>query len=181
MARLILSWWTMFLQLSGTCISRSVEDNMKQLREAQTMVSDIFRLFKLPFRWVQVSRIWAASSENRIIAYAKTKAQISCTVTAQLISVFVFATWIAQFLFYYIPKFQASSLLLWLYRPVCVRPGRNLQKSVFSCRSSCFQHFRVLDCHNFSVILLKILNKLIIEARPCSIYNKSMKEDMYKK
>ena len=30
-------------------------------------------------------------------AYAKTKAQISCAVTAQLISAFVFAIWIVQF------------------------------------------------------------------------------------
>ena len=37
--------------------------------------------------------IWAATWENRIFAYAKTKPQISC-VTAQLISAFVFATWI---------------------------------------------------------------------------------------
>ena len=33
--------------------------------------------------------------ENRVFAYAKTKAQISCAVTAQLISAFVFATQIA--------------------------------------------------------------------------------------
>ena len=45
-------------------------------------------------------------------------------VTAKLISAFVFATWIVQFLFYLNPKFQASSHLLWLYSPVCVRPGR---------------------------------------------------------
>ena len=30
--------------------------------------------------------------ENRLFAYAKTKAQISCAVTAQLISALVFAT-----------------------------------------------------------------------------------------
>ena len=30
--------------------------------------------------------------ENQIFAYAKTKPQISCAVTAQLISAFVFAT-----------------------------------------------------------------------------------------
>ena len=44
------------------------------------------------------------------------------TVTAKLISAFVFATRIVQFLFYFNPKFQASSLLLCLYRPVCVGP-----------------------------------------------------------
>ena len=39
-------------------------------------------------------------------AYAKTKAQISFGVTAKLISAFVFATWIVQFLFFLNPKFQ---------------------------------------------------------------------------
>ena len=50
------------------------------------------------------------------------KGQISREVTAQLISAFIFATKIVQFLFYLNPKFQASSLLLRRYRPVCVRP-----------------------------------------------------------
>ena len=40
----------------------------------------------------------------------------------QLISAFVFAPRIVQFLFFLNPKFQASSLLLCLYRPVCVGP-----------------------------------------------------------
>ena len=42
----------------------------------------------------------------------------------KLISAFVFTTWIVQSLYYLNPKFQASSHLLWLYRPVCVGPGR---------------------------------------------------------
>ena len=37
---------------------------------------------------------------HEIFAYVKTKAQISCTVTAQLISAFVFTTWIEQFFLY---------------------------------------------------------------------------------
>ena len=49
---------------------------------------------------------------NRNFAYAKTKAQISFAVTAKLISAFVFATRIVQFLFFLNPKFQAFSLLL---------------------------------------------------------------------
>ena len=44
--------------------------------------------------------------------------------TAKLISPFVFATRILQFLFYLNPKFQASSSFLRLYRSVCVRPVR---------------------------------------------------------
>ena len=38
-------------------------------------------------------------------------------VTAKLISAFVFATPIVQSLYFLIPKFQASSHLLWLYSP----------------------------------------------------------------
>ena len=45
-------------------------------------------------------------------AYAKTKMQINCAVTAQLISAFVFAIWIVQSLFSLNPKFQASSNLV---------------------------------------------------------------------
>ena len=41
-----------------------------------------------------------------------------------VISAFVFATRIVQFLLYLTPKFQASSLLLCLYRSVCVGPVR---------------------------------------------------------
>ena len=52
--------------------------------------------------------------------YAKTKAQISFTVTVKLISAFVFATRIVQFFFFLNPKFQDSSLLLSLYRPICI-------------------------------------------------------------
>ena len=48
------------------------------------------------------------------------KTQISCAVTAQLISAFVFASQIVQSLYLLNPKFQASSNLLWLYSPICV-------------------------------------------------------------
>ena len=52
------------------------------------------------------------------------------------ISAFVFVTRIVQFLFFVNPKFLASSLLLNLYRPVCVRPGRKPRRPVFSRRGS---------------------------------------------
>ena len=73
---------------------------------------------------------------NRLFAYAKTKTQISCLVTAQLISAFVFATQIVQFLFFLNLKFQASNHLLWLQSPVCVGPGRKPRRPVFSQRGS---------------------------------------------
>ena len=44
---------------------------------------------------------------------------------AKLISAFVFTTRIVAFLYFLNPKFLAFSLLLHLYRPVCVRPGQN--------------------------------------------------------
>ena len=50
--------------------------------------------------------------KKKDFSYAKTKAQISCAVAAQLISAFAFPTRIAQFLFFLNPKFQASSHLL---------------------------------------------------------------------
>ena len=35
-----------------------------------------------------------------------------------------------------LPKFQASSHLMWLYSPVCVGPGRKPRRPVFSQRGS---------------------------------------------
>ena len=71
-----------------------------------------------------------------MFAYAKTKVQISFAVTAKMISAFVFATQIVQCLLYIQPKFYDSSFLPWVYRPVCVGPGRKSRRSVFSCRGS---------------------------------------------
>ena len=83
-----------------------------------------------------VNHIWASLCENRIFAYAKTKTQISCAVTAQLISAFVFATRIAQSLYFLNLKFQASSYPLWLHSAVCGGPGRKPRRPVFSQRGS---------------------------------------------
>ena len=67
--------------------------------------------------------------------YAKTKTQISLAVTAKLISAFVFAIWIVEYLFFLNTKFQASS------HQVAVRPGlcQTWSEStllVFSCCGS---------------------------------------------
>ena len=56
--------------------------------------------------------ICAASWENRVFAFAKTKTQISFAVTAKLICVFVFATQIVQYFFFLNTKFQASRHIL---------------------------------------------------------------------
>ena len=58
-------------------------------------------------------------------SYAKTKTQISFAVTAKLISAFVFASRIVEFLYYLNPKCHASCYRLWPYSPVCVGSGRN--------------------------------------------------------
>ena len=52
------------------------------------------------------------------------KPTICICFTAKLISAFVFATRIVQFLFFLNPKFPFSSHFLCLYRLVCVRPVR---------------------------------------------------------
>ena len=54
------------------------------------------------------------------------------TVTAKLISAFVFSTGIVESLYYLNPKFQASSHLLWLYSQVSVGPGWKPRRPVFS-------------------------------------------------
>ena len=82
------------------------------------------------------NNIWASSWENQHFAYAKTKTQISCAVTAKLINAFVFATRILQSLYFLNPKFQAFSHLVWLYSLVCVGPGRKPRRPVFSQRGS---------------------------------------------
>ena len=68
-----------------------------------------------------------------------------CAVTVQLISVFVFSIRVALFLFYLYPKFQAYSLMLSLYRLVCVGPGRKPILLVFSCTGSYIVYANVLS------------------------------------
>ena len=70
-------------------------------------------------------------------AYLKTKLQISCAVTAQLISAFVFATKTVPSLFLLNPKFQAPIYLLWLSSPVWVGPGRKTQRQVSHDAAHC--------------------------------------------
>ena len=71
-------------------------------------------------------------------------------VTVKLISAFVFAIRIVQSLFYLNLKFQASSHLLLRYSLVCVGPGQNPRRPVFSQRGS-----SVMD--HYSMILIKTL------------------------
>ena len=63
--------------------------------------------------------------QNKLFAYAKTKAQISCTITDQCLR-------IVQSLYFLNLNFQASSFLLWLDSWVCVGPGWKAQGQIFS-------------------------------------------------
>ena len=73
-----------------------------------------------------------------------------CAVTAQLVCAFVFASRTEKSLFFLNPKFQASHLLLRLYRPVCVRPGLKPRRPVFLCCGSF-----VTSPHNMSCLVGK--------------------------
>ena len=87
-------------------------------------------------------------------AYAKTKTQINFAVTAKLISAFVSASRIVQFLIYLNPKFQASSHLLWLYSPVCVGPGRKPRRPLFSQRGSYMSENQITQRKKQTITLL---------------------------
>ena len=63
-----------------------------------------------------------AKSASQLLC--ETKAQISFAVTAKLITAFVFATRLVQFLYFLNSKLQASSLPLCLPSLVCVGPVR---------------------------------------------------------
>ena len=56
---------------------------------------------------------WIGLSESRLLAYSKTKTQISCAVSA---------TYIVQAIYFLNPHFQASSNLLWLYTDLVENP-----------------------------------------------------------
>ena len=102
-----------------------------------TLVHDDFKIFA--YKLTLASCLKANMSRvvrKRIFAYAKTKTQISFAVTAKLISAFVFAIRLVQFLFKLNTKFQASSHLLSLCSLVCVGPGRKPRRPVFSERGS---------------------------------------------
>ena len=54
-----------------------------------------------------------------------------CAITARPINTFDFCTRIVLSLYLIITKFQASSLFVSLYRPVCVGPGWKPRRPVF--------------------------------------------------
>ena len=63
----------------------------------------------------------------------------------QLISEFVFATRIVQNLYFLNSKFQASSNVLSLYRPVCIGPGRKPRRLFFFSQRGLFDKLQHLS------------------------------------
>ena len=55
-----------------------------------------------------------------------------------VLTAFVFTTEIVPSLNILNPKFPASSHILWLYGPVCIRPGQEPRKQVLSWPSSIY-------------------------------------------
>ena len=90
-----------------------------------------------------------------VLAYAKTKTQISFAVTAKLYSAFIFASRIVQSLYFLNTKFQASNHLLWMYSPVCVGPGQKPRRPVFSQRGS---NMKSKKLPRIDIVLLCILD-----------------------
>ena len=82
---------------------------MRRLKYARTMYA--------------ISKI-SPHEKTNILHMRKTKAQISFAVIAKLISVFVFAIRIVQFISFLNTNFLVSSHLLCLYSSVCVGPVR---------------------------------------------------------
>ena len=86
----------------------------------------------------------------------KQRRRSAFTVTAKLISAFVFTTRIVQFLFYLNLKFQVTSHLLWLYSLVCVRPGWKPRRPVFSQRGSYVVEYIWLKIQKTSFLLMRL-------------------------
>ena len=80
----------------------------------------------------------AASGENLLFVFSKTKGQIST---------FVFTTLKVQSLNFLNPKFQASSHRLWLYSQVCVLPSWKPRRQVFSQSSSYKLDYTKINLH----------------------------------
>ena len=76
---------------------------------------------------------------------------------AKLISVFVFATRIVQFLYFLNPKFPVSSHRLCLYSPVCVGPVQK-QHCWFSHKASCIYSPSVHFCIQASIGQMRLVS-----------------------
>ena len=111
---------------------------------------------------LQFCNCMGCRTRNPTICICKTKTQISCAVTTELISAFVFATQIVQSLFFLNLKFQASSLLLWQHSMICVRPNQKpkLFDSDAKAHTELLVHQRIFGFNSFRIDLSTVYNTL---------------------
>ena len=87
------------------------------------LICGVSVLYQLLFNTYENKRLcWLCQTT---ICIGKNKGADQLCINCGADHAFVFSTWIVQFLSFLNPKFPASYHLLRLYRPVCVRPGRN--------------------------------------------------------
>ena len=110
------------LRCSVTCTCINLEGNRVWMPEREKMA--LYQNTRTFLKAVSSEKHMSHMGKPTICLGEKTKAQISFAVIAKLISAFVFATRIVQFLFYLNPKFQDSSSFLLLCSLVCVWPVR---------------------------------------------------------
>ena len=102
-------------------------------------------------RLVSTCTIRAVSCENLLFVYAKTKAQIRCAVTVQLICTFVFATEILQSLYFLNPNFKPLAIFVVVQPDLCWFWWENL-KTDFLMAQLPYLYFKKLDTKDFAVI-----------------------------
>ena len=113
------------------------------------------------------------------ICIGENKSADQLRVTAKLISAFVFASLIVQFLFYLNPKFQASSSFLCLYRSFCVGPVRK-PHCWFSHEAAhlCFENRMLLSLCKIYIHVRKIFCQLNLCFNEDAILSAYMKTSM---
>ena len=109
-----------------TCLFRVLMINFSTF-----LLSTFLPIFKKEKNTQKITRFSDLLTLPRLWHVGGNKAIFILRLTAKLINVFVFATPIVQFLFFSNRKFQASNHLLWLPRPLYVRPGRKSRRPVF--------------------------------------------------
>ena len=90
------------------------------------------------------------------IANAKIKAKISCAVTTQLISVFVFPIKIVQ-PFFLNPKFQVSSHLLWPYRQIVLDRSKTSHDTAHILSGYVYKKKAIIIMSMFAICFFNVL------------------------
>ena len=101
-----------------------------------------------------------------------------CAVNTQLVSVFVFDTWIVKSLYFLNRKFQAFNHPLWLYSPVCVGPGRKLRRQVFRDMATvCFRlsggHIAGIAVGSVALVAIAVTVGVCVYKKKCGTTGKT--------